>query len=194
MPFGLFSLRVTENSDGDRRSRRLRRCGAAGLAGAALAVSLCAVATNAAVAQTTPASKPIASTLTAHLVTKDDEGAERFQQAQRVNPGDVIEYRIVHRNKAGQALKGFVVNGKIPTGTVYMARSAKSAQADALEVKIAGEPWQGLPAFKTVTDADGNEQRVQATPADYIGLRWKLADALENGAQSKNIYRVQVAQ
>lgn len=164
------------------------------LLAALLAVTALGPISGTLAAQETASSTPIASSLTAHVVTAAQDGGELFQQAKRVNPGDVIEYRIVHRNRAAQPLEGFVVNGKIPNGTSYVARSAKSAQPDTLEVKIPGEPWQVLPAYKTVTDADGNEQRVAAKPADYIGLRWKLSKALPKDARSRNIYRVKVAQ
>ncbi len=147
---------------------------------------------SASVAQDAAQKQPIVSALEAFVISRDGAGKEVFSKKRRVDPGDTIEYRIVHRNQSGQSLNGFVINGRIPEGTTFVAKSQVAEQPGRFEVKLDGEKWQALPAMKTVVDENGEEKRVEAGPADYRAIRWTLADALANGAATGNRYRVRV--
>jgi len=153
------------------------------------AIALAFGASGAVLAKSGPA---VSSKMVAFVVTRDDEGAEKFRPAQRVNPGAVIEYRISHRNRSGDGLKGLVVQGPIPRGTAYISQTARTDAKARFEVLIAGEQWQGLPAYKTVTMDDGAKKRIRATAADYRAIRWRLQKVIADGQATHNAYRVRV--
>lgn len=135
---------------------------------------------------------PVVSTMQALIVDRDDEGNETFREAEGVNPGEVIQYNIEHLNQSGGALGGFVIQGRVPDGTIYVGDSDAGPDASQFEVLIDGEEWQGEPAYKTIINADGEEERVLATPEDYLMIRWVLAEALPDEESVIGSYRVQV--
>lgn len=139
-----------------------------------------------------PAQSPVASVLEALIVEKDSEGNETFRAAENVSPGEIIQYNIEHRNQSGQALSGFIVQGVVPQGTTYVSGSAIGPQGAGFEVLIEGENWQMEPAYKTIVNDDGAEERVPAAPADYVMVRWVLSDALPDAETVTGTYRVRV--
>ena len=134
----------------------------------------------------------VTSKLEAYLVNTDKKGKERMAPAARVNPGQIIEYRLSYKNRSGQALSGFVVSGPIPKGTAFVGKSARLGRAATFEVLVPSEKWQALPAFKSVKGEAGKSKRVRATAADYKALRWRLKEPIQNGKATSAIYRVRV--
>lgn len=135
---------------------------------------------------------PVLSMMEAFVVDTDSEGTETFRVAQTVDPGETIEYRIVHKNQSSQPLGGFIVTGPIPEGTRYVAGSASQADGAIFEVKLPDEDWQGEPAYKTIVNEDGREERVIADPSEYTAVRWSLTAVLADQATAEGIYRVRV--
>ncbi|WP_306117995.1 MULTISPECIES: hypothetical protein [unclassified Roseitalea] len=162
---------------------------------AAIVLALPAFAQQAEPAATAPAEDrpPVASSLQAMIVTRDDEGNEVMAPAERVDPGSVIEYRIAHRNQSGDALTGFIVQGPIPEGTAFVGDSARSGEAMRFEVLVPGEDWQTEPAYKTIVNDDGEKQRVLAAPSEYRTVRWVLTQPLADETAATAVYRVRVA-
>lgn len=138
------------------------------------------------------AEPPVLSTMQALIVDTDDDGNEVFRAAETVDPGQIIEYRIVHKNQSSEALSGFIVTGPIPDGTHYLADSASVEDSSLFQVKVPGEDWQGEPAYKTIVKDDGEEERVLADPSEYTGIRWTLTSALPDEATAEGSYRVRV--
>ena len=139
------------------------------------------------------ADKPqLASRMTAYVVAKQADGKEVLAPAKRVSPGEVIEYRVRHKNQSREPVRGLIVQGPIPRGTVYVANSATSRAKAVFEVLVPGEAWQRLPAYKTIVDKDGKKRRVRAHASDYRAIRWRMAEPLGAGATIENHYRVRV--
>jgi uncharacterized repeat protein (TIGR01451 family) len=152
------------------------------------------VSTDEAPAEEAPA--PLTATLSAQIVefVTDADGnlVERLTDGTVAVPGDIIQYTAVYENISEAPLIGLIVNGPVPASTGYLGGS-ESINVDAtFEVLIEGEEWQGLPAFKTVVDETGEAQRVEATPADYLQVRWRLDGALDPETAVTAIYRVAV--
>ena len=159
-----------------------------------LAAALSLSAACAALAQDSIAEPPVSSALTAMVVERAASGEERFRPADEVIPGDIIEYRIAYRNQSGGALSGFIVEGPIPAGAIYVAGSAANVNDAALEVLVDGEDWQREPAYKTVTTLEGARTRIPATPSDYRAIRWILTKPLSDQTAVAGVYRIQVRQ
>ena len=121
---------------------------------------------------------PVVSTMEAVIVDTDEAGSEVFTPAETVDPGQIIEYRIAHLNQSSQALNGFIISGPIPNGTQYVADSASLEEGTLFQVKLLNEDWQGEPAYKTIINEAGEEERVIADPSEYTAIRWNLIDAL----------------
>ncbi len=138
------------------------------------------------------AEAPLVSKMSAYVKSGSGDAWIALAKGKPVDPGQVIEYRINNANKSGSSIRGLVIAGPIPNGTAYVADSAKSAVAAQLEVLIEGEKWQLFPGRKTIKGKDGKPQRIQAGPADYKSLRWKVTGEVPKGAVVKQSYRVRV--
>lgn len=139
---------------------------------------------------------PITATLEAFIVRRgvDAEGnpTETLLTAETASPGDIIQYSAVYENVSEAPLAGLIMNGPVPSGTTFVSASQQIDTEAVFEVLISDEPWQELPAFKTIVDANGKEQRVEAVPSDYRQLRWRLDDSIAPEGVVTSIYRVRV--
>lgn len=139
---------------------------------------------------------PLTAVLSANLVelVADEDGnmVETLVIADTAVPGDIIQYTGTYENTSQEPLIGLIINGPIPSGTRYLGGS-QSASVDAVfEVLIEGEDWQELPAYRTITDENGEEQQIEATAADFLQLRWRLGEPLEPDTSAISVYRVTV--
>ena len=145
---------------------------------------------------TAEAESPITALLEAFIVNLVEDGdgnmVEELVVATRAEPGDTILYRTTYTNVSDASLAGLVANAPIPAGTTYLADTASISAEAVFEVLIENEDWQELPAFKTIVDENGEEQRVEAGPADYIQLRWRVTEALEPEGSIGTDYRVTI--
>lgn len=142
------------------------------------------------------AESPITGTLEGFRVefTTAEDGSlrETLVVANSASPGDVLEYRGRYSNVSDSDLIGLIVNGPVPNGTTYIDGSQSINATATFEVQIQDEPWQELPAYKTIVNADGEEIRVEAGPSDYQQLRWRLEGSLEPETTAEMRYRVRV--
>lgn len=140
------------------------------------------------------AESPVTAVLEAFIVNLVEDGdgnmADELVAATRGEPGDVILYRTTYTNVSDASLVGLVANAPIPAGTTYLGDTASISVDAIFEVLIEDEDWQELPAFKTIVDDAGEEQRVEAGPADYTQLRWRVTDSLESEGSIGAEYRV----
>lgn len=140
----------------------------------------------------------LTSTMTAYVVTKGDDGVERRKPADAAEPGDVVEYRMVHTNTFDHPVGGVAVVGPVPDGmTLVSAAEGRGAQG-VIEVQgefdpdRPGEEWSTLPATKIVVDSRGQRVRKAATVADFTAVRWRLSDPLPKAASVEHVYRTRL--
>jgi uncharacterized repeat protein (TIGR01451 family) len=147
-----------------------------------------------AVAQDEPEG-PLVAALAVERIDIDGETQEEALVAADVaSPGDLLQYTGRYTNISEEALTGLVINGPIPTNTVFEEDGLSVSQKADFEVLVEGEPWQSLPAFKMITMQDGSKMRVPATADDYRQIRWRLNEALVPEATLVTVYRVRVSE
>jgi len=136
--------------------------------------------------------------MSAHVVTVTEEGTEQYASAVTVEPGQIIEYRIRHRNTFENAIDGVAIVGPVPTQAVVDPSTLATSSAAVLEVRgeldpdLPGEEWSTLPAQRIVILADGSRMIEEAQPEHFTAIRWTLSDPLQVQEQVTNTYRVRV--
>lgn len=154
---------------------RTRRSAVAALALLCAAVSVLGTAHAQAVTQ--PAAhaaarqEPLAATLTLQRITKGPQGQELLSSADKVRPGDLLEYRAVYTNRSDHRLDGVLATLPVPEGMEYQPRTATPAKA--LAATSNGE-FAAEPLMRKVKRPDGTDA-VEAVPYDeYRALRWQI--------------------
>ena len=138
------------------------------------------------------------SEMQAYVVTSDDSGAEQYNTAESVKPGQLIEYRMRHTNGFDNAIGGVAIVGPVPEGAELVVGRSGSDVSSIFEVRgefdpdNAGEEWSTLPAQRTVVQADGTRITETAKAEHFTAVRWKLSDAMQEDASVNHAYRVLV--
>lgn len=138
------------------------------------------------------------SEMSAHVVTVAADGTEQYASAVTVEPGQIIEYRIKHRNTFGDSLGGVAIVGPVPQQAVVDPTTLATSSPAMLEVRgeldpdLPGEEWSTLPAQRIVVLADGSRMIEEASPEHFTAIRWTLSDPLQTQEQVTNTYRVRV--
>ncbi len=146
-------------------------------------------------AQRSPLAVKLESYLVTFLTLPDGSVQERFGDAEKAQPGQVLEYRLSVVNESAEALSAgtVAVTGPIPATTAYLADSATPASKLALREFSAdgGASYAEVPMVK-VTNEAGEEEEVAAPPEQYTVARWTLVEALMPGQTLSFSYRVAV--
>ena len=146
----------------------------------------------------TPAAADLSSQLEAFVVQPAADGTERLAPASRVEPGQVIEYRMLHTNTFPHATGGVTVMGPVPPGGVLDTASLRSDAEALVEVRgdfdpdTPGEEWTTLPAMKLVKKPDGTRTWAPAAPEDLTAVRWRLGGTMQAEAAVRHAYRVEI--
>lgn len=117
--------------------------------------------------------EPLTITLTAQKVHKDAKGKESFAKADKVKPGDVVEYRAQYANVGKVALSGVMATLPVPKGMGYMERSANPA---AVTATVDGVKYEAVPLQRKVKDKTGKEVTQAVPVSEYRALRWSLGE------------------
>ncbi len=138
------------------------------------------------------------SEMSAHVVTVAADGTEQYASAVTVEPGQIIEYRIKHRNTFGNALGDVAIVGPVPEQAVVDPSTLVTSSPAMLEVRgeldpdRPGEEWSTLPAQRIVVLDDGSRMIEEARPEHFTAIRWTLSEPLHAQEQVTNTYRVRV--
>lgn len=136
---------------------------------------------------------PLQTTLTANKVERDAKGVEKFKAADKVAPGEIIQYRIDQKNVGNKALAGITAMGPIPAGTQYVAGSARTDVAGEFMVSIdGGKTWSKEPVKAMVKGADGSMVEQVVSPASYTQVKWVASKPMKSAERWSYTYRVQV--
>ncbi|QHJ00056.1 DUF11 domain-containing protein [Xylophilus rhododendri] len=128
----------------------------------------------------TAAAAPPAVTalLTQARVVKASDGSEKLEDASKVKPGDIIEYKVTYTNKGGNPVNGLIAELPIPVGLDYLPNSAKPGgaivKAATDDNKFAAEPLTQTVAGK----------REFVPYANYRKLQWTLGKLAANESVS----------
>ena len=132
-------------------------------------------------------SKQVVARLTQMRVVTGADGQEKLEDAGRVIPGDVIEYRVSYTNSGKEAVKGVLATLPIPLETEYLSKTAKPGGA-LVRAAVANGPFGAEPLMRAPVGKDKSEP---VPYADYRTLRWTLGQ-LPAGGVTEVVARVRV--
>ncbi|MGK0249017.1 MAG: putative repeat protein (TIGR01451 family) [Oleispira sp.] len=122
-------------------------------------------------------------------ITSEDGGKQdRWQQPDKLLPGERVGYQIEVNNKGTESAADIVIENPIPENTVYVQDSAKGLNAR-IEFSVNNGETFALPAELFI---EKNSKRVQAQAEDYSQVRWTLNKPLAAGASSSVQYIVKI--
>jgi uncharacterized repeat protein (TIGR01451 family) len=134
--------------------------------------------------------EPLTVTLTAQKVQKDTKGKEVFLKADKVKPGDMVEYKAQYANVSKTELKNVFATLPVPKGMDYVDRTANPAAAMAT---LDGVKYDAVPLKRQVKDKTGKQVTVLVPVSEYKALRWSLG-AINAGKVMTVSARVRVEQ
>jgi uncharacterized repeat protein (TIGR01451 family) len=135
-----------------------------------------------AIAQMAAAKKPIQLNLAQFKKVPDKKGF-KLVSANRVNPGDIIVYRIAASNISTRSINNLVVNQKIRPGTTYVLNSATPARGAELTYSIdGGRTYASQPMLGKKPAAANN----------YTNVRWAFTGGVAPKSQSNLSYEVRI--
>lgn len=113
----------------------------------------------------------VAVDLKGQKVVKGTAGKEKFENAEKAKPGDVIEYRAVYHNKGKNAATNVLATIPVPLGTEYIPGSAKPAKVTA---STDGTEYAPVPLKRKVTLPTGQTEMRPVPYEEYRFIRWDL--------------------
>jgi uncharacterized repeat protein (TIGR01451 family) len=124
-------------------------------------------------AQKKTENEPVTVTLTLKRVVISANGKEKLEDAPKIKPGELLEYRAVYQNKSKTTIDGLTASLPVPVGLEYVKQSGKPAGvlATADDIKYAPEPL-----MRSVKDENGKEQPAEIPYVEYRALRWEVGD------------------
>jgi len=115
--------------------------------------------------------QPLLITLKMEKVQTSANGKETLTKADKVKPGDLVEYRAVYHNRSKNGIEGLNASLPVPFGMEYVAKSARPATVLA---SVDGSKFDAVPLLRTVKDKDGKEQQIEVPYPEYRNLRWAI--------------------
>jgi len=109
-------------------------------------------------------------------------------------PGDVLEYRLVFRNRERTAIRRVVLANPIPTGVTYVSGSARMTRGSATAeyaLSLSG-PFSAAPTVP-VSQPDGSTVTVPAPPERYAAVRWVVSSPVAGLDSVTALFQVRVA-
>jgi uncharacterized repeat protein (TIGR01451 family) len=126
----------------------------------------------------------------AFKVVKGENGSERLLPADKAQPKDIIEYKLIYKNDCSTPLKNITITDPIPVGTVYLSKSASKPAAGEVQFSIDGgkeyKPWPILVLKKT---GNGEEELTEAEPEMVTHIRWLVDSTIEPDREIVISYR-----
>jgi uncharacterized repeat protein (TIGR01451 family) len=131
--------------------------------------------------------------MVASKIVLDEKSREIAVPADKVYPRDTVEYTLVYRNSGNASAAGVNLVGPIPAGTAYLDQTATDIRGLHPLFSIdGGKTYQEQPVTYIVVNADGEEERMIATPDMITHIRWSLSGILDVDQEVSVSYRVQV--
>jgi len=110
--------------------------------------------------------------LAAHQVVVNDN-KESLVAADKVKPGDVIEYQAVYTNNGKAAAQNVAATVPIPNGLALVAESARPA---AEQASLDGKAFSAYPLTRKTVTANGTTEQKPVPPNEYRALRWQVSE------------------
>jgi uncharacterized repeat protein (TIGR01451 family) len=118
-------------------------------------------------------------------------GKEKLTEADKVSPGDIIEYQLTYKNETGNEIKNLKPVLPIPFGTELVENTALPIIVDA---SVTNETsFKGYPIMKDVTLPNGSKTKIKAAAKEYRYIRWTV-DSMKNNETKLFKVRVKVVE
>lgn len=115
----------------------------------------------------------VEATLSAFNVIVNTDGKEKLLSADKIVPGNLLEYQVNYQNNGKSLVKFLTATLPLPVGMTYVANSAKPAKATA---SLDGKSFVDMPIKRMVKKENGELEEQLVPLSDYRALRWKLGD------------------
>jgi uncharacterized repeat protein (TIGR01451 family) len=142
------------------------------IAFAIFAVTLTSAATLAADSVYAKSEAGVKGTLTQNKVVVAADGKESLASAEKVKPGDVVEYQARYINEGATPVTNLIVTLPIPKGLELIAKTDLPPGALASVDSVKFEP---TPLKRMVRRADGTQVAELIPLNEYRALRWQVA-------------------
>jgi uncharacterized repeat protein (TIGR01451 family) len=124
-------------------------------------------------------------------VTRENKSVE-VEKAGNLNPGEVLNWTITSMNAGNAPAQNYKTIGEIPTGTAYVASSAKAEGNVNIVYSIDdGKIFDEKPMIDQ-KQPDGSTKKVAAPVSMYTQIRYEWNDPLSEGKQFSASYKVRV--
>lgn len=108
-------------------------------------------------------------------------GKETLQSADKMSPGETIEYKAVYKNTDTKAVRDVRATLPVPTGMQFVPNTATPAGPMA---SIDGVNYAAMPLMRKVKGADGQMHDEQVPYSEYRSLRWELGEIPAGGSKT----------
>lgn len=115
-------------------------------------------------------------------------GKETASAADKVSPGDLLEYKVRYVNKGAGPAKNLVVTLPIPLG-LELTPATDSPKAGL--ASLDGQRFEAMPIKRAVKQADGKEILQDVPFSQYRALRWQV-EQLDAGKSANFSARARV--
>lgn len=115
-----------------------------------------------------------------------------LDKVQEVKPGEVLHWTITSENKGEGNAKEYKAVGKIPTGTIFVADSAKTEGATVITYSIDGGKNFSLQPMIEEKQIDGSVKLVPAPISMYSQVRFEWNSSLNSNEKLNAFYDVKV--
>lgn len=147
---------------------------------AALAVAMFAALCVPARAQAVPdathkAPGAVVIKLTQWRVVADGKGGETFEDAAKIKPGEVIEYRATYSNVSKQPVRKLTVVLPLPQGLEYLPKSSRPSEPLAQAATDDGR-YRAEPLMRSIVGKGGLPRLEPVHYNEYRSLRWSVPE------------------
>lgn len=122
---------------------------------------------------TVAVANPVEATLSAARIVKGVDGKETVVPAEKIAPGDLIEYQTSYKNNTKATIRSLVAALPLPEGTTYVPGSAKPANVQA---SLDGKIFAVMPLKRMVKTADNKIQEQLVPYSEYRALKWTIGE------------------
>jgi uncharacterized repeat protein (TIGR01451 family) len=124
-------------------------------------------------------------------VTRENKPVD-VEKAGNLNPGEILNWTINSMNAGSAPAQNYKTVGEIPTGTAYVASSAKADGNVNIVYSIDdGKTFSEKPMIDQ-KQPDGSSKKVAAPVAMFTQIRYEWSDPLSEGKQFSASYKVRV--
>ncbi|HSG28771.1 MAG TPA: hypothetical protein VLA34_09845 [Candidatus Krumholzibacterium sp.] len=129
----------------------------------------------------------------ARRIIRDEKDHEIAVPAEQVYPNDTVEYTLKYNNSGEASVTGVGLVGPVPTGTIYIEKTASDIAGITTLYSIdGGKSYQKAPVMYEFIRKDGTVEKRVAKPEMITHIKWAVDGEFDPGRVVQVSYRVQV--